>query len=373
MNDFKENLKYNTSNLSHATKKETSLPHKVKKVAMIGGLSLMAAISSVGCSKSTSQQSVEILEQTNFENSTETELSKNDKAKERLIKDTQELIQRIENYSGNELSDDDYIKLENLLSTYVFIETSSNYGGNIPYTSIIPEKQNSQLIGTFYINNDEKKNIKNYILYEDRGLVLDTEATQLYNEYYSNILGSKSLLNALSTLYKIEVNLTKENEQLINNLSYDETVNLMKSSYVSAYNNMLAANNNYNPVETYEASDFILYVNQEENEEYSLSSYIIDDNGNHTLFETTLDTKNVKVIDDYLDAYTVFYDNDSNISGILSSLKIANEKNQVSEDELVEQLTSISLHPEKMNAYLKTTGLQKDPSETTEKIDDERY
>ncbi len=373
MNDFKEKLKYHTNTISDVPKniisKEDRLSHKIKKAAMIGGLSMMAAISSVGCSKSETKKTTEVTQQQVSDYDLETELSENDKAKKSLIEDTQTLIETIENYPDKELSDDDSLKLENLLLKYVFIETSVNYQGNISYNSIIPERNNSQLTGTFRINPEEKKYIENYIDYESKGLLLDSAATQLFNNYYSNAFGEKSLKNALSTLYKVELNLGRQNHELIENLSYEDLVNLMKSSYVSAYNNMLTANNQNTSEQTINASDFILYINQENDGQYSLSSYKIDDDGYHSVFETTLDSNNVKVIDDYVNTYSTFYNDSSDIDAILSNLKTANEENQVSEEELIEQLTDIALHPEKLEAYLYRTGLD---SYSTEINDDGR-
>ncbi len=367
MNQFKESLKYNQTDISKNTSEpQNNLLKKIKKAAMIGSLSVMAAVSSVSCSKSDGSTRANITEHQNLDNPSETNLSQNDKAREQLLEDIQEQINKIENYPDNKLSDEDSLKIENLLYQYVFLETSDNYGENIPYTSIIPNKDHAQLSGTFSVTDDQKKSIRNYYQYEDKGLLLDADSTQLFNEYVSNILGTASLSNTLSTLYKVELNLCKENEQLIDNLSYEDTVNLMKSSYISAYNNMLEANNSYNSVETKDASDFIVYVNKDTDGEYSLSSYILNDNGDHTLFETTLDTQSVKVLDDYLDAYSAFYDDSTNVETILTNLKIANDENQVSEDELIEQLTNISLHHEKFDKYLAKTGLHQNVSEQSQ-------
>lgn len=360
MNEFKENLKYNPNNLSKETgnSNTNSLSHKIKKAAMIGGLSIMAAISSVGCSKSEDTKDNGIMALEVSENSSKTEFSKNEQAKQSLLEDTQNLVETLQNYADSSLSESDALKLENLLLKYIFIETSNNYNGDIPYQSIIPNRNQSLLSGSFYINHEDKKNIKNYNEYEDNGLVLDTESTELYNDYYSNILEKQPVKNALSALYNVELSLCKENKELLKDLSYEELVNLMKSSYVSAYNNKLATNSDYTSDQAVNASDFIVYVNQETDGQYSLSSYRLDDNGNHSLFETTLDANHVEVIDDYLEAYSTFYEDSSNVEAILSDLKTANKEHQVSEYQLVEQLTDISLHPEKMDAYLTKTGLK---------------
>ena len=164
MSQFLDDLKYNVH----------SVAHKAKKGLLVGGLSLMAATSFVGCSKSSSDHSTTIEQQQDNTNELDEKFNN-------LSSEADELITALEAYSSYELSKEDSLKVNNFLLDYTFAKTSQDYGGNIPADAIIPTINNSSLDGTFSVSEEERSQNLSIAQYTD--FSLNPEAVELYNDY----------------------------------------------------------------------------------------------------------------------------------------------------------------------------------------------
>lgn len=319
MNKFLDELKYNVD----------SIAHKAKKGLLISGLSLLAASSFVGCSKSSSDNSISV-EQEQNSNSEELE-----KAFNYVSSDADELAEKLETLSPiSELSNEDSLAVTNFLLNYTFAKTSQNYNGEIPASSIIPNVVNGKLDGTFKLSEDSR--IKYYKTLEDHNyeLYLDSESVELYNSFpeYADTR------DALSYVYTVKADLVEMKPELISELSYDDMLSLIKSSYVSAYNNKDTNTEYLDAVDT-RLSINLLNANKNT---YDISWGYISDDGEYHSLETNRSSSGTDLVDDYEDVCVKYYLNDSN-SSMLDSLKKANEKNEVTTQEIISQVIDINM------------------------------
>lgn len=313
MNKFLDDLKYNVA-------------HKAKKGLLVGGLSLLAASSFIGCSKSSSDHSTTTEQQAS--NSEELE-----KALNYVSSDADELAKKLETLpSSSELSDEDVLDVTNFLLRYTFAKTSQDYNGEIPSTSIVPNVVNGKLDGTFKLSEEDK--IKYFSTLEENNyeLNLDSESAELYNSFpdYANTK------DALSYVYTVKADLAKINPELINELSYDDMLSLIKSSYVSAYNNK------HTQAERLDAVDTRLYINLLNANDYDISWEYLSDDGQYQLLESNRYSSGTDLVNDYEAVCEKYYMKDSNAS-MLDSLKKANEKNEVTTQQIISQVIDINM------------------------------
>ena len=324
MNKFLDDLKYNVN----------SIQHKAKKGLLIGGLSLLAASSFVGCSKSSSDHSTTIEQNSNNE-----EL---EKTFGYVSSDADELAERLEALpSYSELSSKDALDVSNFLLSYTFAKTSQDYNGEIPANSIIPNTVNGKLDGTFKLS--EENQIKYYKTLEDYNyeLHLDPESVEFYNSF-PDYADTK---DALSYIYTVKADLIEMNPDLVSELSYDDMLSLIKSSYVSAYNNK------HTQPERLDAVDTRLYINLLNANDYDISWGYLSDDGQSHFLENNRSSSGNDLVDDYEDVCIKYYLNDSN-SSMLDSLKEANEKNEVTTQQIISQVIDINMekaHQEQTN------------------------
>ena len=324
MNKFLDDLKYNVN----------SIQHKAKKGLLVGGLSLLAASSFVGCSKPSSDHSTTIEQDSNSE-----EL---EKALNYVSSDADELAEKLEALpSYSELSNEDALEVTNFLLNYTFAKTSQNYNGEIPSTSIIPNTVSGKLDGTFKLSEEDKVNYFRTLEKYNYELNLDSESAELYNSFpdYADAR------DALSYVYTVKADLIEMNPDLVSELSYDDMLSLIKSSYASAYNNK---NTN---TEDLDAVDTRLSINLLNANDYDISwGYLSDDGQSHFLENNRFSSGN-DLVDDYEDVCIKYYLNDSN-SSMLDSLKEANEKNEVTTQQIISQVIDINMekaHQEQTN------------------------
>lgn len=322
MNKFLNDLKYNVN----------SIQHKAKKGLLVGGLSLLAASSFVGCSKPSSDHSTTIEQDSNSE-----EL---EKALNYVSSDADELAEKLEALpSYSELSNEDALEVTNFLLNYTFAKTSQNYNGEIPSTSIIPNTVSGKLDGTFKLSEEDNyfRTLEKYN-YE---LNLDSESAELYNSFpdYADAR------DALSYVYTVKADLIEMNPDLVSELSYDDMLSLIKSSYASAYNNK---NTN---TEDLDAVDTRLSINLLNANDYDISWGYLSDDGQSHFLENNRSSSGNDLVDDYEDVCIKYYLNDSN-SSMLDSLKEANEKNEVTTQQIISQVIDINMekaHQEQTN------------------------
>lgn len=322
MNKFLDDLKYNVN----------SIQHKAKKGLLVGGLSLLAASSFVGCSKPSSDHSTTIEQDSNSE-----EL---EKALNYVSSDADELAEKLEALpSYSELSNEDALEVTNFLLNYTFAKTSQNYNGEIPSTSIIPNTVSGKLDGTFKLSEEDNyfRTLEKYN-YE---LNLDSESAELYNSFpdYADAR------DALSYVYTVKADLIEMNPDLVSELSYDDMLSLIKSSYASAYNNK---NTN---TEDLDAVDTRLSINLLNANDYDISWGYLSDDGQSHFLENNRSSSGNDLVDDYEDVCIKYYLNDSN-SSMLDSLKEANEKNEVTTQQIISQVIDINMekaHQEQTN------------------------
>ena len=322
MNKFLNDLKYNVN----------SIQHKAKKGLLVGGLSLLGASSFVGCSKPSSDHSTTIEQDSNSE-----EL---EKALNYVSSDADELAEKLEALpSYSELSNEDALEVTNFLLNYTFAKTSQNYNGEIPSTSIIPNTVSGKLDGTFKLSEEDNyfRTLEKYN-YE---LNLDSESAELYNSFpdYADAR------DALSYVYTVKADLIEMNPDLVSELSYDDMLSLIKSSYASAYNNK---NTN---TEDLDAVDTRLSINLLNSNDYDISWGYLSDDGQSHFLENNRSSSGNDLVDDYEDVCIKYYLNDSN-SSMLDSLKEANEKNEVTTQQIISQVIDINMekaHQEQTN------------------------
>lgn len=326
MNKFLDDLKYNVH----------SVAHKAKKGLLVGGLSLMAATSFVGCSKSSSDNTTAIEQEQNT-NALEEKFNS-------LSSEADELVAELEAYSSYELSKEDSLKVNNFLLDYTFAKTSQDYGGNIPADAIIPMKNNSSLDGTFSVSEEERNQNLSIAQYTD--FSLNPEAVELYNDY---IADETSLRNALSSVYSVKADLIEKNPELLNDLSQEDMLNLIKSSYVAAYNNK---NQNSDPLKAINTDleiqlismshyDITSYDNSENDYPSTLEHVIAIDHHSDVAKHLDNFVYENSVLTDYQDACISCVTNIPNAS-TLDELKEANEKNEVTSKEIFDQLIDIN-------------------------------
>ena len=328
MNKFLDDLKYNVD----------SIAHKAKKGLLVGGLSLLAASSFVGCSKPSSDHTTTI-EQDQEQDSNSEEL---EKTFNYVSSNADELAEKLEALSPiSELSDKDSLAVTNFLLSYTFAKTSQNYNGEISAGSIIPNTVNGKLDGTFKLSKENQ--IKYYKTLEDHNyeLHLDPESVELYNSFpdYADAR------DALSFVYTVKADLVEMNPDLVSELSYDDMLSLIKSSYASAYNNK---NTN---TEDLDAVDTRLSINLLNANDYDISWGYLSDDGQSHFLENNRSSSGNDLVDDYEDVCIKYYLNDSN-SSMLDSLKEANEKNEVTTQQIISQVIDINMekaHQEQTN------------------------
>ena len=324
MNKFLNDLKYNVN----------SIQHKAKKGLLVGGLSLLAASSFVGCSKPSSDHSTTIEQDSNSE-----EL---EKALNYVSSDADELAEKLEALpSYSELSNEDALEVTNFLLNYTFAKTSQNYNGEIPSTSIIPNTVSGKLDGTFKLSEEDKVNYFRTLEKYNYELNLDSESAELYNSFpdYADAR------DALSYVYTVKADLIEMNSDLVSELSYDDMLSLIKSSYASAYNNK---NTN---TEDLDAVDTRLSINLLNANDYDISWGYLSDDGQSHFLENNRSSSGNDLVDDYEDVCIKYYLNDSN-SSMLDSLKEANEKNEVTTQQIISQVIDINMekaHQEQTN------------------------
>ncbi len=324
MNKFLDDLKYNVN----------SIQHKAKKGLLVGGLSLLAASSFVGCSKPSSDHSTTIEQDSNSE-----EL---EKALNYVSSDADELAEKLEALpSYSELSNEDALEVTNFLLNYTFAKTSQNYNGEIPSTSIIPNTVSGKLDGTFKLSEEDKVNYFRTLEKYNYELNLDSESAELYNSFpdYADAR------DALSYVYTVKADLIEMNSDLVSELSYDDMLSLIKSSYASAYNNK---NTN---TEDLDAVDTRLSINLLNANDYDISWGYLSDDGQSHFLENNRSSSGNDLVDDYEDVCIKYYLNDSN-SSMLDSLKEANEKNEVTTQQIISQVIDINMekaHQEQTN------------------------
>lgn len=324
MNKFLDDLKYNVN----------SIQHKAKKGLLVGGLSLLAASSFVGCSKPSSDHSTTIEQDSNSE-----EL---EKALNYVSSDADELAEKLEALpSYSELSNEDALEVTNFLLNYTFAKTSQNYNGEIPSTSIIPNTVSGKLDGTFKLSEEDKVNYFRTLEKYNYELNLDSESAELYNSFpdYADAR------DALSYVYTVKADLIEMNPDLVSELSYDDMLSLIKSSYASAYNNK---NTN---TEDLDAVDTRLSINLLNANDYDISWGYLSDDGQSHFLENNRSSSGNDLVDDYEDVCIKYYLNDSN-SSMLDSLKEANEKNEVTTQQIISQVIDINMekaHQEQTN------------------------
>ena len=324
MNKFLDDLKYNVN----------SIQHKAKKGLLVGGLSLLAASSFVGCSKPSSDHSTTIEQDSNSE-----EL---EKALNYVSSDADELAEKLEALpSYSELSNEDALEVTNFLLNYTFAKTSQNYNGEIPSTSIIPNTVSGKLDGTFKLSEEDKVNYFRTLEKYNYELNLDSESAELYNSFpdYADAR------DALSYVYTVKADLIEMNPNLVSELSYDDMLSLIKSSYASAYNNK---NTN---TEDLDAVDTRLSINLLNANDYDISWGYLSDDGQSHFLENNRSSSGNDLVDDYEDVCIKYYLNDSN-SSMLDSLKEANEKNEVTTQQIISQVIDINMekaHQEQTN------------------------
>ena len=324
MNKFLDDLKYNVN----------SIQHKAKKGLLVGGLSLLAASSFVGCSKPSSDHSTTIEQDSNSE-----EL---EKALNYVSSDADELAEKLEALpSYSELSNEDALEVTNFLLNYTFAKTSQNYNGEIPSTSIIPNTVSEKLDGTFKLSEEDKVNYFRTLEKYNYELNLDSESAELYNSFpdYADAR------DALSYVYTVKADLIEMNPDLVSELSYDDMLSLIKSSYASAYNNK---NTN---TEDLDAVDTRLSINLLNANDYDISWGYLSDDGQSHFLENNRSSSGNDLVDDYEDVCIKYYLNDSN-SSMLDSLKEANEKNEVTTQQIISQVIDINMekaHQEQTN------------------------
>ena len=324
MNKFLDDLKYNVN----------SIQHKAKKGLLVGGLSLLAASSFVGCSKPSSDHSTTIEQDSNSE-----EL---EKALNYVSSDADELAEKLEALpSYSELSNEDALEVTNFLLNYTFAKTSQNYNGEIPSTSIIPNTVSGKLDGTFKLSEEDKVNYFRTLEKYNYELNLDSESAELYNSFpdYADAR------DALSYVYTVKADLIEMNSDLVSELSYDDMLSLIKSSYASAYNNK-----NTNTEDLY-AVDTRLSINLLNANDYDISWGYLSDDGQSHFLENNRSSSGNDLVDDYEDVCIKYYLNDSN-SSMLDSLKEANEKNEVTTQQIISQVIDINMekaHQEQTN------------------------
>lgn len=324
MNKFLDDLKYNVN----------SIQHKAKKGLLVGGLSLLAASSFVGCSKPSSDHSTTIEQDSNSE-----EL---EKALNYVSSDADELAEKLEALpSYSELSNEDALEVTNFLLNYTFAKTSQNYNGEIPSTSIIPNTVSGKLDGTFKLSEEDKVNYFRTLEKYNYELNLDSESAELYNSFpdYADAR------DALSYVYTVKADLIEMNPDLVSELSYDDMLSLIKSSYASAYNNK---NTN---TEDLDAVDTRLSINLLNSNDYDISWGYLSDDGQSHFLENNRSSSGNDLVDDYEDVCIKYYLNDSN-SSMLDSLKEANEKNEVTTQQIISQVIDINMekaHQEQTN------------------------
>ena len=317
MNKFLDDLKYNVN----------SIQHKAKKGLLVGGLSLLAASSFVGCSKPSSDHSTTIEQDSNSE-----EL---EKTLNYVSSDADELAEKLEALpSYSELSNEDALEVTNFLLNYTFAKTSQNYNGEIPSTSIIPNTVSGKLDGTFKLSEEDKVNYFRTLEKYNYELNLDSESAELYNSFpdYADAR------DALSYVYTVKADLVEMSPELISELSYDDMLNLIKSSYISAYNNRNA------DAEQLDAGDSRLSINllDADNNIYDISWEYFSDDGQHYFLGNNRSSSGSDVVDDYEEVCIKYYINDSN-SSMLDSLKEANEKNQVTTQQIISEFIDINI------------------------------
>lgn len=324
MNKFLDDLKYNVN----------SIQHKAKKGLLVGGLSLLAASSFVGCSKPSSDHSTTIEQDSNSE-----EL---EKALNYVSSDADELAEKLEALpSYSELSNEDALEVTNFLLNYTFAKTSQNYNGEIPSTSIIPNTVSGKLDGTFKLSEEDKVNYFRTLEKYNYELNLDSESAELYNSFpdYADAR------DALSYVYTVKADLIEMNPDLVSELSYDDMLSLIKSSYASAYNNK---NTN---TEDLDAVDTRLSINLLNANDYDISWGYLSDDGQSHFLENNRSSSGNDLVDDYEDVCIKYYLNDSN-SSMLDSLKEANKKNEVTTQQIISQVIDINMekaHQEQTN------------------------
>ena len=324
MNKFLDDLKYNVN----------SIQHKAKKGLLVGGLSLLAASSFVGCSKPSSDHSTTIEQDSNSE-----EL---EKALNYVSSDADELAEKLEALpSYSELSNEDALEITNFLLNYTFAKTSQNYNGEIPSTSIIPNTVSGKLDGTFKLSEEDKVNYFRTLEKYNYELNLDSESAELYNSFpdYADAR------DALSYVYTVKADLIEMNSDLVSELSYDDMLSLIKSSYASAYNNK---NTN---TEDLDAVDTRLSINLLNANDYDISWGYLSDDGQSHFLENNRSSSGNDLVDDYEDVCIKYYLNDSN-SSMLDSLKEANKKNEVTTQQIISQVIDINMekaHQEQTN------------------------
>lgn len=342
MNKFLDELKYNVN----------SVAHKAKKGLLVGGLSLLAASSFVGCSKSSSDNPVPIEQEQNNAEKLEEKF-------DYISSEADELAARLETLSPyEELSDENSLDLTNFLLSYTFAKTSQNYNGEIPAGSIIPNTVGGKLDGTFKLSDEDRVKYFKALEKYNYDLYLDQESMELYNsvpDYTDN-------KDALSYVYTVKADLIQMNPELISELSNDDMLNLIKSSYVSAYNK----NTNNEHIDTVDTRLSINLINENE-QNYNISWTHISEDGSASTLESNLDSSGTDLVDDYEDVCIKYYRNDSN-SSMLDSLKEANEKNEVSTQQIIDELIDIDLektHEEQKN-QTKQYDVAQHSSETNE-------
>lgn len=324
MNKFLDDLKYNVN----------SIQHKAKKGLLVGGLSLLAASSFIGCSKPSSDHSTTIEQDSNSE-----EL---EKALNYVSSDADELAEKLEALpSYSELSNEDALEVTNFLLNYTFAKTSQNYNGEIPSTSIIPNTVSRKLDGTFKLSEEDKVNYFRTLEKYNYELNLDSESAELYNSFpdYADAR------DALSYVYTVKADLIEMNPDLVSELSYDDMLSLIKSSYASAYNNK------HTQPERLDAVDTRLSINLLNANDYDISWGYLSDDGQSHFLESNRSSSGNDLVDDYEDVCIKYYLNDSN-SSMLDSLKEANEKNEVTTQQIISQVIDINMekaHQEQTN------------------------
>ena len=317
MNKFLDDLKYNVN----------SVAHKAKKGLLVCGLSLLAASSFVGCSKSSSDHSTTI-EQQQASNSEELEKSFNN-----VSSNADELAKKLETLpSSSELSNEDALDVTNFLLKYTFAKTSQDYNGEIPSTSIIPNVVNGKLDGTFKLSEEDKIKYFSTLEKNNYELNLDSESSELYNSFpdYANTK------DALSYVYTVKADLAKMNSELVNELSYDDMLSLIKSSYVSAYNNK------HTQAEHLDAVNTRLFINLMNANDYDISWEYLSSDGQYQPLESNRYSSGTDLVNDYEDVCEKYYMKASN-SSMLDSLKKANEKNEVTTQQIISQVIDINM------------------------------
>lgn len=319
MNKFLDELKYNVN----------SVAHKAKKGLLVGGLSLLAASSFVGCTKPSSDHSTSI-EQEQDSNSEELE-----KSFDNISSNADEVVEKLESLpSHSELSDEDSLDITNFLLSYTFAKTSQDYNGAIPSNSIIPNTVAGKLDGTFKLSEEDQQKYFKTLEECNYELNLNREAVELYNSF-PEYADTK---DALSYIYTVKADLVEMSPELISELSYDDMLNLIKSSYISAYNNRNA------DAEQLDAGDSRLSINllDADNNIYDISWEYFSDDGQHYFLGNNRSSSGSDVVDDYEEVCIKYYINDSN-SSMLDSLKQANEKNQVTTQQIISEFIDINI------------------------------